>query len=128
MDEDTRREIEQLIGHSFSDPSLLELAFVHASNTDHRLESNERLEFLGDAVLGSIVCSRIFELYPDMLEGDMTKIKSAAVSRRTCARITRDLGLDRYLMLGKGMQSQTTVPASLVAAVLEAVVGALFLD
>lgn len=128
MDEATRSEIEQVIGHHFGDQALLKLAFVHASNTDHRLESNERLEFLGDAVLGSIVCSRIYELYPDMLEGDMTKIKSAAVSRRTCARITQDLGLDRFLLLGKGMKTQDQVPASLVAAVLEAVVGALFLD
>ncbi len=128
MDETTRSEIERLIGHRFADPSLLELAFIHASNTDHRLESNERLEFLGDAVLGSIVCSRIFELYPDMLEGDMTKIKSAAVSRRTCARITQEMGLEEHLKLGKGMLTQDQVPSSLVAAVLEAVVGAVFLD
>jgi len=128
VDASTRSEIEQIIGHEFSDPALLELAFVHASNTDHRLESNERLEFLGDAVLGSIVCTRIYELYPELLEGDMTKIKSAAVSRRTCARITQDLGLDRFLILGKGMKTQDEVPASLIAAILEAVVGAMFLD
>ena len=83
MDEASRTAIEQAMGHTFSDPSLIELAFIHASTTDHRLSSNERLEFLGDAVLGSIVCCRIYQLYPDLLEGDMTKIKSAAVSRRT---------------------------------------------
>jgi ribonuclease III len=128
VDATTRTEIEQALGYCFADPALLELAFVHASNTDHRLHSNERLEFLGDAVLGSIICCRIFELYPGLLEGDMTKIKSAAVSRRTCARITRELGIDRYLQLGKGMLTQDEMPSSLVAAVLEAVVGAMYMD
>jgi ribonuclease-3 len=128
VDTSTRTEIEQALGYTFADPALLDLAFVHASNTDHRLHSNERLEFLGDAVLGSIICCRIFELYPGLLEGDMTKIKSAAVSRRTCARITRDLGIDRFLQLGKGMLTQDEMPSSLVAAVLEAVVGAMYMD
>ncbi len=128
LDEQARAHIEDVIGHRFSDPSLIDLAFLHASTTDRRLESNERLEFLGDAVLGSVVCTRIFKMFPDMLEGDMTKIKSTTVSRRTCAKITRELGLVEHLELGKGMLTQDEVPSSLVAAVLESVVGAVFLD
>jgi ribonuclease-3 len=121
-------QIEQLVGHRFKDPCLLERAFVHSSVASHRLDSNERLEFLGDSVLGLVACQRIFDRYPDLLEGDMTKIKSAAVSRRTCARLARNLGLQDLLVLGKGMLGQHALPQSLSAAVLEAVIGALYLD
>lgn len=121
-------QIEDIIGYRFTDRSLLERAFVHSSVASCRLESNERLEFLGDSVLGLVACQRIFDLYPDLLEGDMTKIKSAAVSRRTCAKLARSLGLQKLLVVGKGMMGQTALPQSLSAAVLEAVVGALTLD
>lgn len=120
--------IEGILGHRFSDREILERAFVHSSVASHRLESNERLEFLGDSVLGLVACQRIFDRYPDLLEGDMTKIKSAAVSRRTCARIARELGLHSLLVVGKGMMGQAVLPHSLSAAVLEAVVGALYMD
>lgn len=119
---------QQIIGHRFADPALLEEAFTHASIAESRVVSNERLEFLGDAVLGAIACEHIFRLFPDLLEGDMTKIKSAAVSRRTCATIARKLGLDDLLRLGKGMQKDNGLPSSLSAAVLESVIGALYLD
>ncbi|MFG0242110.1 MAG: ribonuclease III [Phycisphaerales bacterium JB054] len=121
-------QIEDIIGYRFTDRSLLERAFVHSSVASCRLESNERLEFLGDSVLGLVACQRIFDLYPDLLEGDMTKIKSAAVSRRTCAKLARSLGLQKLLIVGKGMMGQAALPQSLSAAVLEAVVGALTLD
>ena len=71
------------IGRDFADTAVLELALRHASHSECRLESNERLEFLGDAVLGMIVCERIFERFHDLLEGEMTKIKSTVVSRNT---------------------------------------------
>ncbi len=128
VEQEVIQQIESIIGYHFSDPVLLKRAFVHSSVASQRLDSNERLEFLGDSVLGLIACQRIFNLYPDLLEGDMTKIKSAAVSRRTCAKITRSLGLHKLLILGKGMQGQVTLPPSLSAAVLESVIGALYLD
>ena len=121
-------QIEDVIGYRFTARSRLERAFVHSSVASCRLESNERLEFLGDSVLGLVACQRIFDLYPDLLEGDMTKIKSAAVSRRTCAKLARSLGLQKLLIVGKGMMGQAALPQSLSAAVLEAVVGALTLD
>lgn len=121
-------QIEEIIGYQFTDRSLLERAFVHSSVAACRLESNERLEFLGDSVLGLIACQRIFDRYPDLLEGDMTKIKSAAVSRRTCAKLAKAMGLHKMLVVGKGMMGQASLPQSLSAAVLEAVVGALTLD
>lgn len=128
MDPSLLDRVEQIVGHTFSDRALLERAFVHSSVAAHRVESNERLEFLGDSVLGLVACQRIFDRYPHLLEGDMTKIKSAAVSRRTCARIARSLGLHEMLCLGKGMLGQATLPLSLAAAVLEAVIGAVYLD
>ncbi len=128
MDSAWRDEIERAVGHEFRDDSLLELALRHASVTDSRLDSNERMEFLGDAILGMIVCERIFRLYPNSLEGEMTKIKSLAVSRRTCAKLARDIGLERHIAVGKGMQGQDRLPASLAAAVLESIVAAVYLD
>ncbi len=117
-----------MIGYHFKDLDLLWSAFTHASCVDHRLESNERLEFLGDAVLGMVVCDEIFQRYPNYLEGQLTKIKSAVVSRRTCAHIARDLGLIDLLQVGKGMCGLEALPSSLAAAVLEAIIAAVYLD
>jgi ribonuclease-3 len=119
---------EELLGVRFEDRALLALALRHASHSDSRLDSNERLEFLGDAILGAVVCERIFAKFPNLLEGEMTKIKSAAVSRRTCARVALNMGLDDLLILGKGMQTQDRLPSSLAAAALESVAGAIYID
>ena len=110
MEGDVVQIIERITGHGFSDPELVLRALTHSSVVDQRLDSNERLEFLGDAVLGMLVCARIFERFPDLLEGEMTKIKSAAVSRVACAEIASALGLDAAAALGKGMKSQGPIP------------------
>lgn len=128
MREDVVQIVEQMTGHRFADPDLVLRALTHSSVVDQRLDSNERLEFLGDAVLGIVACERIFERFPDLLEGEMTKIKSAAVSRHACAQIASSLGLDSLLLLGKGMKSQGPLPSSLAAGVLESIIGALYLD
>lgn len=128
----TREELlaaaQAVLGHRFDDPVILLSALTHASGADSRVVSNERLEFLGDAVLGLVICEHLYRLFPSMLEGELTKIKSVVVSRRTCAKISRSLGLDRFLILGRGMTTQATVPPSVMAAVLESLIGALFLD
>lgn len=126
--DDLLAEAQRVIGIEFGNTATLELALRHASHTDSRLDSNERLEFLGDAVLGVIVCERIFERFPNLLEGEMTKIKSTVVSRKTCADISERMGLDTLLVLGKGMQTQASLPRSLAAAVLESVVAAVYLE
>ncbi|CAG0989832.1 Ribonuclease 3 [Phycisphaerales bacterium] len=128
MDSDRRHNAEFVLGYHFRDPALLERALTHTSTTDNGLASNERLEFLGDAVLGMIVCELIYTRFPSLREGEMTKIKSAVVSRDTCAHIARDLGLENLLMLGKGMQTNGTLPPSLSACALESVIGAIYLD
>jgi ribonuclease-3 len=128
MDEAHRAAAERILGHRFSDPDLLERALTHSSTTENGLASNERLEFLGDSILGLIVCEMIYRKFPGYREGDMTKVKSLAVSRDTCAHIARDLGLERLLILGKGMMNHASLPASLSACAFESVIGALHLD
>jgi len=119
---------QQITGYRFTDANLLIAAVTHASLADNRLASNERLEFLGDAVLGMIVCDELFRTHPEKLEGEMTKIKSVVVSRRTCAIIADELGLSELLRLGKGMADHFEVPGSVKAGVFEAFVAALYLD
>jgi ribonuclease-3 len=121
-------ECQRAIGYQFRQPDLLRGALTHASGANTRLNSNERLEFLGDAVLGLVTCEQLFQRFPDYQEGDLTKIKSVVVSRRTCARISRQLNLGDYLFMGKGMHAHTVVPASLLADVYESLVAAIYLD
>ncbi len=116
------------IEYHFQDPSFLEAALTHASVASTRLESNERLEFLGDAVLGLVVCAELFQRFEEHLEGELTKTKSVVVSRQVCAEIAEQLGLGDLLFLGKGMRERNTLPVSLNAAVLEAVIAAVYLD
>src|SRR5438445_2988099 len=121
-------ECQKAIGYQFRKQELLRAALTHASGADTRLASNERLEFLGDAVLGLVTCEQLYVRFPEYEEGEMTKIKSVVVSRRTCARISRLLNLGDYLFLGKGMHIHTAVPASLLADVYESLVAAIYLD
>jgi ribonuclease-3 len=117
-----------VVGHAFRDPTLLREALTHASSANDRLASNERLEFLGDAILGAVVCDLLFRKYPDYQEGELTRIKSIVVSRRTCAKISTTLGFDEYLFMGKGMGSHEKTPHSVLADVFESLIGAIYLD
>lgn len=119
---------QSVLGYTFHDAMYLREALTHASGANHRLVSNERLEFLGDAILGAIVCELLFRKFPEYLEGDLTRIKSVVVSRRTCAKISQDLGLDEFLVLGKGMGGQDETPSSALADVFESLIGAIYLD
>ena len=76
----------KLLDYRFANEELLNEALTHASSAGHRLESNERMEFLGDAILGCVVCEYLYRTYPDLLEGDLTKIKSTVVSRKVIVR------------------------------------------
>ena len=121
----------KVLGYTFRDEELLTEALTHASSAGHRLQSNERMEFLGDAILDFVVCEYLFANYGDLLEGDLTKIKSAVVSRRVCASISQGLGLPSLLVLGKGMSARSVsgdLPRSVVAAVYESIIAAIYLD
>ncbi len=121
-------ECQNAIGYHFRQPDLLRAALTHASGANTRLASNERMEFLGDSVLGLVTCEQLYLRFPDYQEGDLTKIKSVVVSRRTCARISRLLNLGDYLFLGKGVHSHLPVPPSMLADVYESLVAAIYLD
>lgn len=122
------RACEERIGYKFNDRQLLRAALTHASGAQHRLASNERLEFLGDAILGAIICEVLFHRFPEYQEGELTKIKSVVVSRQTCAKVSESLGMDSFLLLGKGMTQQAGLPPSLLADVFESLVAAVYLD
>jgi len=128
MHQETRLQAESILQYTFKNPDLLKESLTHASIADTRLSSNERMEFLGDAILGMVVCDCLYTAYPDLLEGDMTKIKSSAVSRRTCSEIACRLGLDQLLKIGKGMSNHNGLPESISAAVMESVIAAIYLD
>ncbi|QDU33873.1 Ribonuclease 3 [Poriferisphaera corsica] len=117
-----------LLQYTFKQPEILQEALTHASYADSRLNSNERMEFLGDAILGFVVCEYLYANYPELLEGELTKIKSAVVSRRTCALISEQTGLVKLLELGKGMIGRPSLPSSVAAAVYESVIAAIYLD
>ncbi len=119
---------EERIGYRFSNPEFLRSALTHASGAANRLASNERLEFLGDSVLGFTICDWLFREHQEYLEGELTQIKSAVVSRRVCARVSRELKLECCLILGKGMQQAMGVPSSLLSDVYEAIIAAIYLD
>ncbi|HAC92117.1 MAG TPA: ribonuclease III [Planctomycetaceae bacterium] len=119
---------QQRIGYQFRDITLLRSALTHASGASNRLASNERMEFLGDSVLGFCICEYLFRQHVEYLEGELTQIKSAVVSRRVCARISHALGLDECLILGRGMSQGTGMPKSLLSDVYEAIIAAIYLD
>ena len=125
--------LQQTLGVSFNNPSLLELALVHSSyvneNPDLAPASNERLEFLGDAVLGLIVAEKLYQDFPHLSEGEMTRLRAALVCQDALARVARALKLGDYLYLGKGERASNgqRKPANLARA-LEAMIAAIFLD
>jgi ribonuclease-3 len=127
MQNESIQDLEVLLGHSFRDKSFLLNALSHSSiKTDNR-PSNERLEFLGDSVLGLIVSDALYRRYPEDDEGTLTRIKSQAVSRSTLQRIAVAMGLDRHILVGKGV-AKREIPASLLGNLFEAIVGAIYLD
>jgi ribonuclease-3 len=129
VESDLLERCQDVLGYHFGDPEILSLALTHASVASSRVDSNERLEFLGDAVLGLVTCHRLFALGDEgMLEGEMTKIKSSVVSRKTCAEISHELGLCDFISMGKGLASADDVPMSVAAALFEAIIGAIYVD
>lgn len=121
-------DCQDAIGYRFVRPELLRSALTHTSSANTRAASNERLEFLGDSVLGLVTCEQLFARFPDYQEGDLTKVKSAVVSRKTCAQFTREIGLGDFLFLGRGVHTNGEMPLNILANVFESLVAAIFLD
>jgi ribonuclease-3 len=134
MTEDEKlHELEEKIGHSFKDRSILKHALCHTSwaneqNLGHG-GSNERLEFLGDAVLEAVSSEYLYHYYPDRPEGDLSKIRASLVCEPALAYDARQFGLQEYLYLGRGEDATGgRTRDSVVSDALEATIGAVFLD
>ena len=127
------KELEKRLGITTKKPQLLEQALVHSSyineNQSRTPGHNERLEFLGDAVLDLIVADKLYQDFPDITEGDMTRLRASLVRRETLARLAEDINLGTYLFMGKGEEStggRKKLPN--LAGALEAVIAAVYLD
>jgi ribonuclease-3 len=126
-DAGTIQELEATLGHRFVRAELLQRALTHSSLAHERgaaepeREDNETLEFLGDAVVGMIAAEYVFRCYPDLAEGDLTRLRGALVGRRHLAEVAAELKLGKYLRLGR-------TKTALLANAMEAVIGAIYLD
>ncbi len=124
--------IDRVLGYVFADRVLLSRALSHRSwcrEQEDAVESNERLEFLGDAVLGLVVAQQAYHLYPDRPEGWLAKLRSAVVNTRVLAEVAKEIGLGEILALGRGEElSGGRSKSSILADSFEAVVGAIYLD
>jgi ribonuclease-3 len=126
-------ELEQKLGVKFRDKSLLHRALIHRSYLNEHpsfpLEDNERLEFLGDAVLDFVTGEYLYHRFPELREGPLTSLRSALVRRETLARFARQLDLGHYLLMGHGeAESGGRERSATLCAAFEALVGALYLD
>lgn len=126
-------EFEKIIGIEFKDKNLLEQALTHRSylneNRSNRSGHNERLEFLGDAILELVITDYLYQKYPNKTEGEMTSIRSALVNAQTCADVAKNINLNSFLLLSKGESKDTgRARQYILANALEAIIGAIYLD
>lgn len=126
-------ELEARLGYQFQNRSLLEQALSHSSWSNERgfgrLGCNERLEFLGDSILGFVVAETLYERFPNLPEGDMTRIRAELVCEESLAETAGELGLGEYLRLGKGEeQGGGRTRTSIIADAVEAILAAIYLD
>lgn len=132
MDEAVIAAIQDCIHYRFSQVKLLVTAFTHSSyanEQERETEDNERLEFLGDAVLELCTSAEAYSRYPEAPEGQLTKLRARLVKEKTLARLARELGLDKYVLLGRGEESQGGRDRdALLSDTVEALLGAVFLD
>jgi ribonuclease III len=126
-------DLAQALGYTFRDPMLLQAALIHTSYVNERpgrgLESNERLEFLGDAVLGIVVAHRLYELRPESAEGELTVLRAWLVRQSTLARWGRQVSVGPHLLLGRGeARGGGRDRPALLSRGFEALIGSIYLD
>ena len=122
--------IEAKLGYKFKNPNLLKQALTHSSYAnEYMIESNERLEFLGDAILGCVVARILYNFFPDKDEGELSKMRSAIVSRSNFANYAKKIKIEEHIQLGKGEKNTGgRNRESNLAGTFEAVIGAIYLD
>jgi ribonuclease-3 len=127
----SRAELEARLGVRFRDPGLFEVALTHRSYAYEKdvTETNERLEFLGDAILNLCVTDLLYKRFPELLEGDLAKLRASLVSEPALAEVAAELGIGDHIQLGRGERlSGGGSKPSIMADALEAVLGAVYLD
>jgi len=126
------KSLEEKLGYTFQNPALLENALTHSSCANEsrgKLQSNERLEFLGDSILGMIVADHLFRNHPDLPEGELTRTRAALVCEDSLVEVAEALGLGEYLRLGKGEEAGGgRQRPSIRADAVEAILAAVYLD
>ena len=125
-------KIQNIIGYQFNDTRLLTLALTHrsfVSSSKDSGESNERMEFVGDSVLGLVIAHQLFKDHPDWREGELTKVKALLVNETTLAEIGREIGLNKHILLStEEEKSGGSERPSIVSDALESVIAAIYLD
>ena len=122
------QKCQTALGYTFKDVSFLESALIHTSCKLEYNGSNERLEFMGDAILGMVISEHLYKAFPEYCEGELTRIKSVVVSQTILARVGDRLNLGEYVVVGKGLPERKNFPRSLIANVFEAIISAIYLD
>jgi len=122
------RAVERILGYTFKDKRILTQALTHPSNNPAEGFHNERMEFLGDSILGFVISDTLYGQLKGLREGELTRIKSFVVSRRTLARVAKSLHLDDFMIVGKGMAKFKSLPMSVRANLYEALLAAIYLD
>ncbi|MBC7817814.1 MAG: ribonuclease III [Planctomycetaceae bacterium] len=121
-------QCQTALSYRFHDIELLAMCLTHASSARTRLHSNERLEFLGDAILGVVVCEALYHRFPESAEGELTRIKSIVVSRVTCATMAARVRLEEFVLVGKGLDHGGHIPSSILAGTFEGLIAGIYLD
>ena len=130
---ESMKNLEQSIGYTFKDKGLLQTALTHSSFANENRSSgiicNERLEFLGDSVLGMTVADYLYKNYPNLPEGDMTKLRAELVCEQSLFEVSKKLNLGNFVLLGKGEEnSKGRMRPSILADAVEAILAAIYLD
>ncbi len=119
---------EEIIKYNFNDKSLLTKSLTHTSASTEKVSSMERLEFLGDRILGLVISEELFLKYPDLKEGELSKKYSFLVQRSTCAKIAENISLNKFIILGKSELKNSKIKSSILSNIMEALIGSIFLD
>ncbi len=126
------KDLETALGYRFQNIALLQNALTHSSYANeywhNSLKSNERLEFLGDSILGMVVAEHLYRSFPDRPEGELTRMRADMVCEQALAQVANQLGLGKHLMLGHGEEQGGRKRSSILADAVESVIAASFLD
>ena len=126
--EENLAHLERVLGHRFSNAALAVEALTHSSAKEKNLPCNERLEFLGDSILGHVISEFLFARFPGYEEGQLSTMKSVIVSAKTLSARAEEMGVEKLVILGRGLREKKSLPSSILCNAFEALIAALYLD